>query len=101
MQPPAGGPLLLAGTFLEVSPPERLQYTWRWESGVPGKAESIVTVEFHERGAATEVILTHTDLPTDEPIEPYRDGWESGLDKLETELRRSSASSADPETAQP
>lgn len=86
MQPPEGQALILVGTFREVRPPERLVYTWRWEAGVPSSGESIVTVEFHDRDGATEVVLTHADLPPGESVAPYRDGWESGLDKLERTL---------------
>jgi len=82
MQPPVGEPLILAGTFLEITAPERLVYTWRWESGVPEPRESLVTVEFRDRGGATEVVLIHRDLPAGPAAEPYREGWESGLDKL-------------------
>jgi len=82
MQPPVGEPLLLAGTFREVTPPERLVYTWRWEGGVPESRESVVVVEFHDLGGETEVVLTHHGLPPGRALKPYRDGWESGLDKL-------------------
>jgi uncharacterized protein YndB with AHSA1/START domain len=83
MQPPNGPPLLLTGTYREVVPPERLVYTWRWETGVPASPESLVVVEFHDRDGATEIVLTHQGLPGDEPVEPYSEGWESGLDRLE------------------
>ncbi len=82
MHPPTGETLLLAGTYREVLPPERLVYTWRWEVGVPDGRELLVVVEFHDHGDETEVVLTHSDLPAGPSLEPYRDGWESGLDKL-------------------
>ena len=82
MQPPAGDALVLSGTFREVAPPERLVYTWRWEAGVPGEGESLVTVEFRELGECTEVVLVHGDFPASHGAEPYRMGWEGGLDKL-------------------
>ncbi len=33
MQPTAGDPFVLGGTYREVEPPARLVYTWRWETG--------------------------------------------------------------------
>jgi uncharacterized protein YndB with AHSA1/START domain len=33
MQPTAGDPFVVAGTYREVEPPARLVYTWRWETG--------------------------------------------------------------------
>jgi uncharacterized protein YndB with AHSA1/START domain len=83
MQPAGGGdPLLLAGEYREVTPPARLVYTWRWESGVPDPRESVVTVEFRDLGERTEVVLVHDNFVGPGPIEPYRMGWESGLEKL-------------------
>ena len=45
MQPADGERLRLAGTYLEIEPPARLVYTWRWEAGVPDTEESLVTAE--------------------------------------------------------
>jgi uncharacterized protein YndB with AHSA1/START domain len=81
METPDGEGLVLAGTFREVVPPERLVYTWRWEIGVPDVQESLVTVEFSEVDGATEIALTHEHAPGS-VLDPYQRGWESGLDKL-------------------
>ena len=90
MQPPHGDPMHLAGTFREVVAPERLVYTWRWARGWPDLAESLVTVEFHDLGERTRVVLVHGGLD-DSPYgpDPHRMGWESGLDKLVATLERS------------
>lgn len=85
MQPADGDPLLLTGTFLEVVPPERLVYTWRWEIGVPDLQDSLVTVEFRDVGGSTEIALTHEHAPGS-VLDPYQMGWESGLEKLEAML---------------
>jgi uncharacterized protein YndB with AHSA1/START domain len=85
MQPADGDPLLLTGTFREVVPPERLVYTWRWEVGVPDLQDSLVTVEFREIGGSTEIDLMHEHAPGS-VLDPYRMGWESGLEKLEAML---------------
>ncbi len=74
MQPPAGEPLLLVGTFREVIPPERLVYTWRWEAGVPESRELPVVVEFPDHGDETEVVLIHEDLPAGPSLDRRRDG---------------------------
>src|SRR5450755_1937030 len=64
MAPTEGDPFVLGGTYREVDPPARLVYTWRWETGPAADgSESLVTVEFRERGAQTELVLTHTDFP--------------------------------------
>ena len=55
------------GEYLEVRPPERLVYTWTWKHD-PGigtsEGDTTVTVEFHERGGETELVLTHERFAT-------------------------------------
>jgi uncharacterized protein YndB with AHSA1/START domain len=50
------------GSYLEgVEPPARLVFTWLWEND-PTRGDSgdtVVTVEFFDRGGRTEVVLTH------------------------------------------
>jgi len=83
MQPTAGDPFIVGGTYREVEPPSRLVYTWRWETGPAADgSESLVAVEFHPRGAQTELVLTHTEFPASHGPAPYKMGWEGGLDKL-------------------
>jgi uncharacterized protein YndB with AHSA1/START domain len=82
MQPPHGDAMRLVGTYREVDPPERLVYTWRWDTPWSDGHESVVTVEFVDKGDDTEVVLTHDHFGP-EGEDPYRDGWEGGLDKLE------------------
>lgn len=86
MQPPDGTPMRLAGTYREVRPPERLVYTWRWEGGFPESGETLVEVNFRDRGDQTEVIVVHRGFPEGSPRDPYRLGWEGGLDKLASTL---------------
>ena len=76
------GPMHLVGEFREISPPERIVYTWRWASGVPDRRESLVTVELHDLGERTEVVLLHDNFVGPGPVEMYELGWKSGLDKL-------------------
>jgi uncharacterized protein YndB with AHSA1/START domain len=86
MQSPDGTPVRVAGTYREVRPPERLVYTWRWEEGVPETGETLVEVEFRDRGDQTEVVVVHRGFPEGSPQDPYRLGWQSGLGKLAAAL---------------
>ena len=87
MAPTEGEPFVLGGTYREVDPPSRLVYTWRWETGPAADgSESLVTVEFFEHGAATKLILTHTEFPASHGPAPYAMGWEGGLEKFEALL---------------
>ncbi|MBI3127030.1 MAG: SRPBCC domain-containing protein [Candidatus Tectomicrobia bacterium] len=85
MKGPEGEEIRLSGTFREVRPPERLVYTWNWEKfhlDLGGLGETLVTVEFHERGGATELILTHERFPRAETRDLHGGGWASTLDCL-------------------
>src|SRR5262249_47535035 len=89
MQPPGNGPLMsVTGTYLEVRPPARLVYTWRWDTG-PAASEdhSIVTVRFDDLAdGRTEVTVTHDRFPSGHDLSPYRSGWAEGLEKLEVAI---------------
>ena len=84
----------LVGEFREVTPPRRLVYTWRWIAGVPDTRESLVTVEFREAGAGTEVVLVHDNFVGPGPVEMYDEGWRSGLSKLRAFLLSKEATDA-------
>jgi hypothetical protein len=45
----------------------------------------VVTIEFHERGGGTELVLTHRGLPPTE-VEGHRKGWSDILRLLEAVL---------------
>ena len=78
---PDGEIFYLAGTYREVRHPEKLVYTWRWEAE-PEMGETLVTVEFHDVGKATEVVLTHEFFPNQEVRDDHNKGWNSCLDCL-------------------
>jgi uncharacterized protein YndB with AHSA1/START domain len=72
-----------SGRYIELDPPNRVVFTWGWESGAlpvePGA--STVTVELEERGGVTRVHLTHTGLS--EPMRKHHaGGWANFLPKL-------------------
>jgi uncharacterized protein YndB with AHSA1/START domain len=83
------GSMRLAGEFREVTPPARLVYTWRWIEGVADTRESLVTVEFREDGARTEVVLVHDNFAGPGPVDMYEHGWRGGLDNLRAFLQSS------------
>ena len=68
------------GEYLAIEPPARLSFTWI--SVNTDLQPSEVTVEFLEKGAATEVVLTHRRLPP-RMVGPHREGWTDILTKLE------------------
>ena len=80
MQRPNGERYTVGGIYQEVNPPARLVYTWQWE-GRPD--ETLVTIEFNDRGAETELVLTHTRFASAEERGKHEHGWTGCLDKLE------------------
>ncbi len=50
MQPPDGDLFHLAGEFLEIDPPRRLSYTFRWEEPDPDDRETVVTLSLEDLG---------------------------------------------------
>ncbi len=75
-------------TFRQVEPPAKLVFTWAWErlsaSGEKEEQqeETLVTVEFHERGDSTEVVLTHELFRTAEQRDRHSVGWNGCFDVL-------------------
>jgi uncharacterized protein YndB with AHSA1/START domain len=74
----------LGGTYLEVRPPERLVYTWKWEDdpALGGPGDTIVTVDFFERGAGTEIVVTQEGFSNALARREHQAGWIGCLDRL-------------------
>ena len=82
------------GTYLEVTPPEKISYTWSWNLGSPDgpnfhpdSPDTTVTVEFIERDKSTEVVLTHAVFHSQKDFDQHKPGWGECLDALEEYLR--------------
>jgi uncharacterized protein YndB with AHSA1/START domain len=65
----------VVGTFQEVEPPARLVYTWSFEGAGMDPTPTLITVEFRPLEGATEVLLTHEQIPTAEMRESFAGGW--------------------------
>ena len=84
---------VVVGEYREVRPPEKLVFTWKWEVSemAVGLEDTIVTLEFHDRGQATELILIHEKLATVEEREKHEHGWKGCLDQLARYISKRSA----------
>ena len=82
MSAPDGNVYVVGGTYLEIHAPDKIVYTWRWE-GAPQESETVVTVEFREEGAATNVILTHEKFAVTEERTSHEEGWVGCFTRLE------------------
>ena len=68
------------GRYLRVEAPRLLEFTWVSET-TRGK-ETVVTLEFVQRGKQTELKLTNEGLPDEDSAQKHAEGWTHFLDTL-------------------
>jgi len=84
MKAPGDNPILIVGgEYQEIILPERLVFTWRWETPNPNEPETLVTVEFIEQGEVTEVKLKHELFTNVAQRDKHGEGWAGCFDHLE------------------
>ena len=84
MEGPTHGAVEHTGEYLAIDPPSLLSFTWI--SKHTDQRATVVTIELHERGSGTELVLTHRGLPATE-VEGHRQGWTDILRLLEEKMR--------------
>jgi uncharacterized protein YndB with AHSA1/START domain len=82
MKPPDGETFHLSGEFLEIDPPWRLVYTFRWEEPTPNDRETVVDLSLGTAGNTTRLELSQGPFLTDERLELHRGGWTDSFEKL-------------------
>jgi uncharacterized protein YndB with AHSA1/START domain len=87
MQPPDGDPFHLSGEFLQVEPPSRLRFTFRWDEPVPDDRETVVDLSLDSLGGRTAVTLTQGAFSTEERLELHRRGWAASFEKFDALVR--------------
>jgi uncharacterized protein YndB with AHSA1/START domain len=78
-------PFHVEGTYEAVVPPEKLVFTWRW-SHMAGMNDTRVTVELHDAGGSTELVLTHELFQSEELRNEHNAGWDLVLKSLAAHL---------------
>ncbi len=80
----------VSGKYLEVTPPERLVFTWAWHErgdfAAPREHETVLTLVFKSVGDRTEMTLTHGPFRDRTSVGNHDRGWTGSLDKLEALL---------------
>lgn len=82
----------VVGEYREVRRPERVAYTWTWESNealMRPSANTLVEVDFAEDGDGTVVTLVHSGFGNEEIAGMHDHGWNGTLDALQRHLGRS------------
>ena len=85
MDGPSHGAVEHHGEYLAIEPPSLLSFTWI--SRPTEHQATVVTIEFHERDAGTELVLTHRALPA-KAVEGHRKGWTDAVRLLDEFLTR-------------
>ena len=79
-----GEKMSVFGEYLELVPGKKVVFTWKWDDDDDWKDyDSIVSVEFSDRDAGTELRLTHVQLPSQASRDRHTEGWNSVIDRLE------------------
>ncbi|MBV7328129.1 SRPBCC domain-containing protein [Chloroflexi bacterium TSY] len=82
MQFPPDEVFHIFGVYREIQPPEKLVFTWRCNMEALDVGESIVTVQFFDRGNSTEVVLVHERILSLEARTNFERGWLAHFEKL-------------------
>lgn len=81
-----GREVAITGVFERIDAPRCLVFTWRLD---PGPAlDERVTVRFEPRGAATEIVVVHERIASEDARASHRAGWEGCLDGLARHAER-------------
>lgn len=83
MQAPDGARHIAHGVFRQVRRPEKLVFTWQWETGMEGfTGDTTITIDIRAVKDGAEVVLTHDGLPTESQRDNHAQGWQSALENL-------------------
>jgi uncharacterized protein YndB with AHSA1/START domain len=74
----------VGGTYRDVFPHERLQFSWAWHS--TPERESLVTITLRPDGDGTMLTLLHEQFFDQAAADGHKRGWTGTLDKLAAEF---------------
>lgn len=87
---PDGTQSAVGGIYQKIDIPTELLFSWVWEEpDEHAGVSTIVHIQFIDRGANTEMILTHDKLSTPENKERHALGWDGTLNRLSCSLEES------------
>lgn len=89
---PEGNRIRHFGSYVQISRPHKLIFTWMLEDqacmGSEDQcAETLVSIEFKSIEESAEITITHEHLPSQEAYDGHAFGWSSSLDSLAAYLR--------------
>jgi uncharacterized protein YndB with AHSA1/START domain len=75
------------GEYLEIKEPEKLVFTWFWETE-PAYGNTVVTLEFVDLGNKSELILSHEQFANSDARDKHNIGWAFCLDSLQRNVEK-------------
>jgi uncharacterized protein YndB with AHSA1/START domain len=75
------------GEYLEIKAPEKLVFTWFWETE-PEYGDTLVTLEFVDLGEMSELIMTHERFANSDVRNKHNNGWAFCLDSLQRHVEQ-------------
>jgi uncharacterized protein YndB with AHSA1/START domain len=84
---PNGKVFKVRGEYLEIKEPEKLVFTWFWETE-PEYGDTLVTLEFVNLGAKSELIMTHERFANSDARDKHNIGWAFCLDSLQRHVEQ-------------
>jgi uncharacterized protein YndB with AHSA1/START domain len=79
----SGTDVSVRGHFLEIRPPERLVYTWRWEGAFAEMPETLVSLHMLGSGNETRLTLRHDNFTDLNLRQQHRSGWMAACARLD------------------
>ena len=84
------------GSYVEITRPRRLVFTWQWDDPQLGASPQLVEVTFTANpDGSTTVVLLNSGL-TDREAQEHREGWQLSFDNLDALLADPAAERAGP-----
>lgn len=91
MRSPDGEEFGGSGEYIEITPPNRLVFTWTWDGHEGHEGSQLVEVEFNEGDDGnTTVVLTNRGLRDEESKRSHEEGWQASFDNLDRVLAHES-----------
>ncbi|MCF2493095.1 SRPBCC family protein [Dyadobacter chenhuakuii] len=79
--------LEITGTYSEVVPNEKLAYSWVWNMSDEGSESGYkLDITFSPDGEGSKLKVVQEGFSGPEFLKPHEEGWEKGLDDLESYL---------------
>ena len=84
--PGDGSELSHKGVFREVTPPERLVFTFSWDEEGERGLETLITITFADQGDKTLMTFRQIPFQSAEERDGHRYGWGSAFDRFDEHL---------------